>query len=113
MADSAASEETPARAKRRVKNTKAKGSRAERRSMKLLEAAGYCCTKSGASLGVFDVIGISATDFVLVQCKSNRVPPPHEVEQIREFKVPPNARKLIHVYYDGKRQPRVIEVPAS
>jgi len=42
-------------------NNKAKGSRNERRSMALLEAAGYSCTRAAASLGVFDIIGISST----------------------------------------------------
>lgn len=52
-------------------NTKAKGNRQEHRSMQLLESPGYCCTKSGASLGVFDVVAIGPTDVVLLQCKSN------------------------------------------
>ena len=40
--------------------------------MRLLESAGYLCMKAGASLGVFDVIGISRSDFIAVQVKSNR-----------------------------------------
>jgi Holliday junction resolvase len=36
--------------------SKAKGSRAERRAIRLLEADGYVCTKAGGSLGVFDII---------------------------------------------------------
>jgi hypothetical protein len=35
--------------------SKRKGSRAELRCIRILEAAGYCCTKAGGSLGVFDV----------------------------------------------------------
>jgi len=38
--------------------TKRKGSRNEHRTMALLEAAGYSCTRSGGSLGVFDVVAI-------------------------------------------------------
>jgi hypothetical protein len=34
-----------------LKNCKAKGSRNERRSIRLLEAAGYACTRAAASLG--------------------------------------------------------------
>ena len=37
-------------------NGKAKGARAERRVIRILEAAGYVCTKAGSSLGLFDVI---------------------------------------------------------
>jgi Holliday junction resolvase len=51
-------------------NTKAKGSRAERRAMKILEAAGYICTRAGVSLGLFDVIAIGPTDVRLVQVKA-------------------------------------------
>jgi len=45
-------------------NAKAKGSRNEHRSRAILEAAGYAVTRA-ASLGVFDMVGISATDIVL------------------------------------------------
>jgi Holliday junction resolvase len=51
-------------------NHKAKGTRNEHRSIRLLEAAGYRCTRSGASLGVFDIIGVGSIDVVLVQVKS-------------------------------------------
>lgn len=93
-----------------LKNAKAKGSRNERRSIALLESAGYACTKSGGSLGVFDIIGISKTDVLLVQVKSNREPPPHEREQMRDFMAPKNARKLIHVWKDRKALPHVTEL---
>ena len=43
-------------------NHKAKGSRAERRAIRILEAAGYLCTKAGGSLGLFDVIAIGPCD---------------------------------------------------
>ena len=52
-------------------NAKAKGTRNEHRSMQLLEAGGYRCTRAAASLGAWDVIGVSATDMVLVQVKSS------------------------------------------
>src|SRR5262249_30082797 len=51
-------------------NAKAKGSRAERRAIRLLEAAGYVCTKAGGSLGLFDVVAIGANDVRLIQVKS-------------------------------------------
>jgi len=91
-------------------NTKAKGSKQERRSMKLLESAGYSVTKSGASLGLWDLVAISRTDFVVIQVKSNRQPPPAEREQLEEFRCPSNCRKLIHVWKDYARQPLVKEL---
>ena len=88
-------------------NTKAKGSKNERKTIALLEASGYQCTKSGGSLGVWDVIGISAFDFVLVQCKSNQWPSPAEMETLEEFPAPVNAKKLVHRWDDRARKPRV------
>ena len=51
-------------------NAKAKGTRAELRTMRLLERAGYSCTRSSASLGLFDVIAIGQTDVRLIQVKA-------------------------------------------
>ncbi len=53
-------------------NTKKKGTRNEHRSIRLLEAAGYRCTRAAASLGTWDVIGVSSDDVVLLQVKSGR-----------------------------------------
>jgi Holliday junction resolvase len=91
-------------------NCKAKGNRNEYKSIRLLEAAGYACTRAAASLGVFDVIGIGSTDVVLVQVKSNTWPGSLEMEAIKEFSAPPNARKLIHVWVDRQPVPKVKEV---
>jgi hypothetical protein len=91
-------------------NAKGKGRRQEYRTMRLLEAAGYRTTRAAASLGAFDIIGISATDVILVQVKSNRWPCAAEMETLRLFPVPANARKLVHVWRDGARQPEVREV---
>ena len=91
-------------------NAKAKGSKRELKSMRLLEAAGYSVTKSGASLGLWDLVAISATDFVVIQVKSNRSPAPAEREQLKEFRCPPNCRKLIHVWKDYGRAPLVKEL---
>lgn len=90
-----------------MKDPKAKGAKRELKSKKLLESAGYEVTKSGGSLGAFDLIGISSTDFVLVQVKSNRWPSPAERETIKDFPCPPNCRKLVHRWDDYKRAPLV------
>lgn len=91
-------------------NTKAKGSRNERRSMKLLEAAGYRCTKAAASLGAWDIIGVGSNDFVLVQVKTNCWPGSVEMETMRGFPVPPNAKRIIHRWLDRKRMPDTKEI---
>lgn len=91
-------------------NRKAKGNRNEYKTIKLLESLGYSCFRMAGSLGEFDVIGISATDFVCVQVKSNRMPGTVELETIKNFNAPRNCRKLIHVWQDRKRLPVVKEI---
>ena len=50
-------------------NCKRKGTRNEHRSAEILEAAGYRVTRAAASLGAWDLIGVSGNDFVLVQVR--------------------------------------------
>lgn len=92
-------------------NAKAKGTRNEHRSMALLEAAGYSCTRAAASLGIFDIVAIGPTDVVLVQCKSNDWPGMVEMETMRNFPTPPLCKQLIHRWRDRQRTPdvRIIE----
>jgi Holliday junction resolvase len=94
-----------------IKNCKAKGSRNERRSIALLEASGYACTRAAASLGIFDIVGIGPSDIVLVQCKSNEWPRSVEMETLKNFACPPGCKKLVHRWRDRVRMPdvRVIE----
>jgi Holliday junction resolvase len=92
-------------------NAKAKGTRAEHKSIKLLEGQGYKCTRAAASLGTFDLVAIGADDVLLVQCKSNRWPGASEMEAIRTFRAPALARKLIHRWRDRQPEPDIREVP--
>lgn len=91
-------------------NAKQKGNRNEHKTMALLEAQGYLCTRGAASLGTFDVIAIGHKNVLLVQVKSNRWPRSEEMEAIREFACPPNCVKLIHRWKDYAKQPDIKEV---
>ncbi|MGI8468970.1 MAG: hypothetical protein ACR2N3_11030 [Pyrinomonadaceae bacterium] len=91
-------------------NRKAKGNRNEYKTMRLLESIGYECFRMAASKGAFDVIAVSVSDVLLIQVKSNRLPSQFEMETIRAFACPANARKLVHVWQDRKRLPIVKEV---
>jgi Holliday junction resolvase len=91
-------------------NAKAKGTRTEHRSMRLLEAAGYSVTRAAASLGAWDLVGIGSTDVVLVQVKTRDYPGAVEMETLRDFIAPPFCRKLIHRWRDRQRVPDVREV---
>ena len=89
--------------------SKRKGTRNEHRSIALLEASGYHCTRSAGSLEAWDIVAIGSTDTVLVQCKTNRWPSTVEMEAMKLFLVPTNYRKLVHRWDDRKREPLVRE----
>ena len=91
-------------------NTKAKGNRNEHKTMSLLEALGYRCCRSAASLGAWDVIGVGVSDVLLVQVKSNDWPGSAEMELLRDFAVPPGTRKVVHRWRDRQRLPDVKEI---
>lgn len=89
---------------------KAKGTRNEYKSRRILEAAGYYVVRSAGSHGIFDLIGIGTTDLVLCQVKTTCWPSLLELEQIREFQAPENARKLVHRWRDRMSMPDVREI---
>jgi Holliday junction resolvase len=89
-------------------NAKAKGSRAERRAIALLEAAGYICTKAAGSLGLFDVIGVGPQDVRLIQVKSGgEYLSGVEREQIRLLTVPANVSRECWRFPDRCREPLI------
>ncbi len=89
-------------------NTKAKGTRAEHRTMRILEAAGYVCTRASASLGVFDVIAVGAADVKLIQVKAGtKYLSGVEREQIASVAVPVNVSRECWRFPDRCRAPRI------
>lgn len=91
-------------------NSKRKGTKNEHRSMSLLEATGYRCTRAAASLGAWDIIGISATDVILLQVKTRDWPGSAEMETLHDFPCPPHCRKLVHRWRDRQRMPDSKEI---
>jgi len=89
---------------------KRKGLLNEWRSRDLLIAAGYKVTRAGGSLGAWDLIGISATEVVLVQVKTRAWPGSFEMTTMRRFPAPRCCRKIIHRWRRYARQPDVKEV---
>ena len=94
-------------------NCKRKGNRNEHKSIKLLEAAGYACTRAAASLGTFDIVAISARDIILLQVKTRDWPGSVEMESIRLFKAPANCRKVIHRWRDRASLPDTREIETT
>ena len=86
----------------RSMNRSAKGRAREYKTMRLMESAG--------SKGAFNVIALSGTDLVAIQCKSNSWPSAVEVEAMKLFPLPPHSRRLIHRWDDGARMPLVKEL---
>lgn len=89
--------------------SKAKGSRAERKARRQLEADGYAVTRAGGSLGVFDLIAIGPTHVRAIQVKSgtSRLTRAERAE-IVAIEVPSNVVKEYRRYRDYARAP-VIE----
>jgi Holliday junction resolvase len=90
--------------------SKRKGSRAELRCIRILEAAGYCCTKAGGSLGVFDVIALGPVNVRAIQVKAGTARLSGlEREAIGQVTVPANCSKEYWRFPDYCREP-LIEV---
>jgi uncharacterized protein with GYD domain len=88
-------------------NTKAKGTRNEHRSITILEAAGYRCTSSAASLGAWDIVGIGPSDTVLCQVKTRDWPGIVEMETLKLFPAPENCKKIVHRWRHRARVPDI------
>ena len=78
--------------------------------MEILEAAGYRCTRSAASLGAWDIVGVGADGFVLCQVKSSQWPGAVEMEVLSGFRCPANCRRLVHRWRPYRRLPDVREL---
>ena len=92
------------------RNNKRKGAARELLVKSQLEAQGWCVTKAGGSLGVFDLIGIhpDVNVCLLIQVKSNHKPIPKERDRILAFLVPNYCQKLIWIIKDRKpREPEI------
>ena len=87
---------------------KAKGTRAEHRAMRILEAAGYVVTRSSSSLGLFDVIAVGPADIRLVQVKAGtKYLSAVEREAIMELDVPANVSRECWRFPDRCRGPLI------
>jgi Holliday junction resolvase len=88
--------------------SKRKGSVAERKAIKLLEAEGFVCTKAGGSLGVFDVIALGAESVRCVQVKSGGARLSRgERQAIAALQLAPNVTKEYWSFRDYARAPLI------
>lgn len=72
-----------------MKNTKRKGTIAEREARDMLEADGYLVVRSGASITVIDLVCIKENEIKLLQIKAERKSKtyPADTKRLREVKV--------------------------
>jgi|SRR5262245_11892651 len=83
-------------------NTAKKGRRREHEAREWLEAAGYVVTRSAASKGAWDLVGISAQGVALAQVKSNCWPGPEERAALESFLAPIGTERLMFRFDDRK-----------
>jgi len=89
-------------------NAKRKGTRAEHRAIRILEAAGYICTRAGGSLGLFDVIAVGPQDVRLIQVKAGtKYLSGTERAQLTGLSVPANVTRECWRFPDRCRVPLV------
>ena len=85
--------------------TKAKGTRREHDVIKMWEAVGAKCIRSAGSFGPFDIIVHFEGFEILIQVKSNRKPPPEEIEEMKMWPSAQNRLKGYCVWKDGESGP--------
>lgn len=88
-------------------NSKRKGTRAEHKARRILEAAGYVCLKAGGSLGLFDLVALGPADVKCVQVKANGYCSAIEREQLTLLVVPANCSKEIWRFRDRVKDPLI------
>jgi Holliday junction resolvase-like predicted endonuclease len=86
-------------------SNKSKGRRNEYKAIKILRDQGYQCTRSAASLGVWDIIAISETHIKLVQVKTNKMPSQNEIKNMRDYKAPTICSKEVWLFKDKEPLP--------
>lgn len=87
-------------------NAKRKGSNNELKTIRYYEKQGFQCTKAGGSLGVWDIIAISANSVILLQVKSNGWPGTEETARCTNFIAPGFVTKIILRWDDYAREPK-------
>lgn len=84
-----------------------KGRAYEYKTIRILESAGYDCTRAAGSHGVWDVVGICRWGMVVCQVKVGTGITASDKELCQEYKAPTNCIKLIHEWTKGEPWPKV------
>ena len=88
-----------------------KGRHQEHRSRAVLEAAGYTVIRAAGSKGNgWDLVGWSASGWVLCSVKSGEWPSPMARRELAEQAVPMGTKRLVHRWRGRARLPDVMEL---
>ena len=68
------------------------------RSIEVLNAAGYQCSRLDGAFGQFDLIALSSTDVLLVRVCQDKIPFAAYLDDLKAITAPPNSRKGLHVW---------------
>lgn len=84
----------------------ARGARVEGRVVEILKSLGFEARRVAGSHGVYDVVAVSASHFVLVQCKSTEAKNPSGYEdalrRLAALPAPSNTVKMLAIWQHGK-----------
>jgi len=76
-----------------------KGRSYEYKTMKILEAKGYSCTRAAGSHGIYDIIAWNDKHTIFIQVKYNCNLIKDEKIKFLDNIIPPNSYKEVWVYY--------------
>jgi Holliday junction resolvase len=89
----------------------AQGRRYEYKTKDMLEEAGYSCTRSASSKGLWDVAAVRHDDVVLVQVKATKSLKNNyrdtNCRLLEQLPTPDNVRKEIWVWRVGRGAPEI------
>lgn len=96
-------------------NSVSKGRRNQRRCADWLREQGYCVEVARFSrwgstdfFNLFDIIAVGGDEVRLIQVKTNRREGVELRKRISAFVVPECVKKEVWIYYDRKKEPRII-----
>ena len=79
----------------------------------ILQTAGYHVIVVVGGYSVFDFVGVSEADIVLVMVRNAREGYLREKQRLERLLCPSNCCKEIHLYRDGFEEPEIIEVETA
>lgn len=87
-----------------------KQSRLITRSILVLSAGGYRCTRLHGEFGQFDIVAVSSTDVLLCKACEGKPPWTGAIAELQAVPGPPNCRKALHIWRSEDELPAYVEL---